>query len=77
MTTPQLTAEIFRQLSLIAEDESKLQRAIKALKRITAPKPDPTLMTREEFVARVKEAEKGPRRSFSSAKELDNYIRSL
>lgn len=77
MSTAQLTAEIFRQMSLIAEDESKLQRALKALKRITTPKPDPTLMTKEEFVARVKEAEKGPRRSFSSVKELDAYIRSL
>lgn len=45
MSTAQLTSQILQQVSLITEDEGKLQRALKALKRITTPKPDPTEMT--------------------------------
>ena len=38
MTTIQMNAELFRQLSIIAEDESLMKKALKALKRITAQK---------------------------------------
>ena len=36
MTALQLNADIFRELSLIAEDENLMLKALKALKRITA-----------------------------------------
>ena len=45
MTTMQIDAEIFCQLSLIAEDDGKMKRALKALRRIAEPKTDPTLAT--------------------------------
>ena len=77
MTALQMNAEIFRQLSLIAEDDSKMKRALKALRRIAEPKPDPTLMSREEFFARVDEAKKGPSMRFTNVEELDRYISSL
>lgn len=35
MTTLQLNAELFRELSLISEDEGMMEKAIKALRRIT------------------------------------------
>ena len=76
MSAAKLTAEILQQVSLITEDEGKLQRALRALKRITMPKPDPTEMTYEQFVARVREAEKTPTRTFDSVEELDRYIQS-
>lgn len=38
MTALQLNAELFRELSIIAEDESLMQKALKALKRITSRK---------------------------------------
>jgi len=38
MTTLQLNAELFRELSIISEDEGMMKKAIKALKRITAQK---------------------------------------
>lgn len=75
MSTAQLTSEIFRQMSLIAEDEGKLKRALKALKRITATKPDPTLMTEEEFVERVKNAEKGPRATMQPNENLTDFLK--
>ena len=36
MTALQLNADIFRELSVIAEDENMMQNALQALKRITA-----------------------------------------
>lgn len=81
MSTAQLTAELFRQMSLIVEDEGKLKRALKALKRITASKPDPTLMSEEEYMALLDKSEEkfrnGKYKSFSSVNDLDRYIRSL
>ena len=38
MTALQLNAELFRQLSLIAEDETLMQKAVKYLKKLTAKK---------------------------------------
>ena len=72
-----MNAEIFRQLSLIAEDEGKMKRVLKALRRIAEPKPDPTLMSREEFFARIDRASKGKSMTFANVEELDQHIRSL
>ena len=58
MTAIQLNAEIYRAMGIIAEDENLLARAAKYLKKLAAKKEDPTLMTKEEFFARVDEAEK-------------------
>ena len=38
MTTLQLNAELFRELSIIAEDEGLMKKAIKYLKKLTAQK---------------------------------------
>ena len=38
MTTLQLNAELFRELSIISEDEGMMKKAIKALKKITSKK---------------------------------------
>ena len=38
MTALQLNAELFRELSIIAEDESLMQKAVKYLKKLTAKK---------------------------------------
>ena len=58
MTTSELNAEVLRNLSIVAEDENLLRRVAKYLRRVVAEKQnDPTLMTEEEFFARVEEAE--------------------
>ena len=52
MTAIQLNAEI-----LLAEDEGMLKRVAKYLRKLVAEKEaDPTLMSKEEFFARVDEA---------------------
>ena len=38
MTALQLNAELFRELSIIAEDEGMMKKALKAIKRLTAQK---------------------------------------
>ena len=38
MTSLQLNAELFRELSIIAEDESLMKKALKSLKKLTAKK---------------------------------------
>ena len=38
MTTTELNAQLFRELSIIAEDEGLMRKALKALKKLTAQK---------------------------------------
>ena len=57
MTAIQMNAEILRNMSIIAEDENLLKRAAKYLRRLAAEKEaEPTLLSKEEFFARVDEA---------------------
>lgn len=53
MTTLQLNAEMLRLMSIVAEDENMLKRAVKYLKTLVSKREDPTLMSREEFFAQV------------------------
>ncbi len=38
MTAMEVNAELFRELSIIAEDEGMMKKALKAIKRLTAQK---------------------------------------
>jgi len=77
MTAIQMNAELLRNMSIIAEDENLLKRAAKYLRKLVAEKNDPTLMSEEDFFAKIERAEKQSGKSFASAEELDKYIRSL
>lgn len=78
MTALQLNTEIYRSLGIISEDESMLKKVAKYLSNIAWKMTnDPALMSKEEFFARLDEAEKSPSRTFASVEELDKYIRSL
>ena len=69
MTAIQLNAEILRNMSIIAEDETLLKRAAKYLRKLVSE--------RKEFFARIDKARKQPGKQFSSVEELDQYIRNL
>ena len=56
MTALQLNAELYRAMGEIADDETLMAKVLKYVKRLAAKKEDPTLMTKEEFFARVDEA---------------------
>jgi hypothetical protein len=77
MTAIQMNAELLRNMSIIAEDENLLKRAAKYLRKLVAEKEDSSLMTEEEFFAKIERAEKQPGKSFANVDELDKYIRSL
>ena len=77
MTAMELNAQIWRDIAEIADSEPLMKQLAKYLKKLTSKKHDPTLMTKEEFFARVDEAKKGPSKQFENIEELDKYIRSL
>ena len=82
MTAIQMNAELLRNMSIIAEDENLLKRAAKYMRKLVAEKQaDPTLMTKEEFFARVDEAreqiKQGKSISFSNPQEMNKWLNSL
>ena len=78
MTALQLNADIYRNLGIIAEDETMLDKAAKYLRRLVKQMTnDPTCMTKEEFFARIDEAEKGPRYRMLPDETLDEMLTRL
>ena len=75
MTSMELNQELFRQLAIVASDENLMRKTIKAIKRII--EQDTTEMTREQFMARVEQAERGKTLHFDSVEDIDRYVRSL
>ena len=59
MTTIELNAELYRNLGTIAEDETMLAKVVKYVRKLAKQiTDDPTRMSKEEFFARIDEAEK-------------------
>jgi uncharacterized protein Smg (DUF494 family) len=62
MTALQLNAELFRELSIIAEDENLMKKAVKYLKKLSAKKQtmDETeyIMSSPEMVRIIRQGEK-------------------
>ncbi len=56
MTAMELNAQIWRDMAEIADSEPLMKQLAKYLKKLVAKKTDQTLMTKEEFFARVDEA---------------------
>lgn len=77
MTSVQLNAQIWRDMGILADSEPMMKRVAKYLRKLVKEKEDPTLMTEEEFFAKIERAEKQPGKVFDSVDELDKYIRSL
>ncbi len=57
MTTLQLNAELYRAMGEIADDEALMAKVLKYVKKLAAKKNDPTLMTKEEFFAKLERGE--------------------
>ena len=80
--TGALNAEILRNLGTLAEDETMLNRVAKYLRRLVKEsEADSTLMTKEEFFARVDEAREeirqGKGKRFSNPEEMNAWLNSL
>ena len=58
MTTAQFNAEIMQNLSVLADSEDMMTRVAKYLRKLVKEKKaDPTLMSKEEFFAKLDKAE--------------------
>ena len=54
MSTAEMTAEMFRDLSVIAEDDNLMKRAMRYLKKLACERRvDDSLMTKDEFFAMI------------------------
>ncbi len=70
-----LNADFLRDLSIVAEDENLLSKAVKYIRKLAAKKEDPTLMTKEEFFARVDKAKEGPTYSMLPGENLTSFLK--
>lgn len=78
MQTGVLNAEILHNLGVIAEDESVLARVAKYLRKVVKEmREDPTLMSKEEFFARIDEAKKGPLYELQTGETIEDLIRRV
>lgn len=80
--TGALDAEILRNLGTLAESETMLKRVAKYLRKLVKEsEADPTLMTKEEFFARVDKAEKeiaeGKGIAFTNIDDMNAWLNSL
>lgn len=77
-----MNTELWQDIGYIADDETLMRRLSKYVKRLAKEKADdPTLMTKEEFFARVDESREQIRRGegirFSNREEMNNWLNSL
>ena len=76
-----LNTELWQSIGAIADNDALMRRLTRYAKRLAKEKEDPTLMTKEEFFARVDEAKKeyenGMFKSFSNLDEMNAWLNSL
>ncbi|MBR5972830.1 MAG: hypothetical protein IK017_09295 [Paludibacteraceae bacterium] len=72
-----INTELWQSIGAIADNESLMKRLTQYAKKLVKEKNDSTLMTKEEFLAKIDRAEKQSGKRFDSVEELDKYIRSL
>ena len=82
MTTVQMNAEVYRSLSVIAEDSELMKRAMVYLRKLARQKQqDDATMTKDEFFSmidkRMEDYEKGEYVSFSSPEQMHRYLEAL
>ena len=84
MTAVQLNTmntELWQSIGAIADSESLMKRLTRYAKKLVKEKNDPTLMTKEEFFARVDEAreeiKQGKGKRFSNPEEMNAWLNSL
>ena len=76
-----MNTELWQSIGAIADNDALMRRLTRYAKRLVKEKEDPTLMSKEEFFARVDEAkleyEKGNYKSFSNLDEMNAWLNSL
>ena len=81
MNALQLNANIYESLSIISKDEDLLKRAATYLHKLAEKKKDDTLMTKEEYFAKIdralQQAERGEVIEFSTKEEMNEWLNNL
>ena len=82
MTAIQLNAELYRAMSEIADDETLMNKVLKYVKKLAASKcPDPTLITKEEFFAKLEKGEEefkqGKCHQMLPGESLDEFLQRV
>ena len=76
-----MNTELWQSIGAIADNQSLMQRLTRYAKRLVKEKEDPTLMSKEEFFARVDEAKKeyeeGKYTSFDNIEDMNKWLQSL
>ena len=76
MTAMELNAQILRDMAEIADSEPLMTKLAKYLKKLVKEKAkDQTLMTKEEFFARVDESKKGKSHRMSHGENLTEFLK--
>jgi len=81
MTTLELNAELYRAMGLIADDETLMEKVLKYVKKLAAKKADSTLMSKEEFFAKIKRAQEQHDRGegilFTNKEDMNAWLQNL
>jgi len=81
--TTDLNVEMYRALARIADDESLMKQAVDFVKSLvkTKKKSDPTLMTKEEYFAKIdrslEQAKRGEVKVFTNKEDMNAWLNSL
>ena len=82
MTAVQLNADIYRNLEIIASDETMLERVAKYVRRLAKQlTDDPTCMSKEEYFAMLdrskEQAERGDVYRFNDKEKMLEWLNNL
>lgn len=76
MSTSELNAEVYRSMSIIAEDENALKRVVKYLRKVAKEITEDTArMTKEEFLQRVDNARMGVSHEMLPDEDLTSFLK--
>lgn len=82
MTALQLNAELYKNLGIIAEDETMMQKVVKYVRKLAKQMTDdPTCMSKEEYFAMLDRSERqiaeGKGITFTDVNKMNAWLNSL
>ena len=73
-----MNTELWQGIEAIADNESLMRRLTKFVNKLVKEKEsDPTLMSKEEFFARIDEAKKGTSYELKEGETIEDLIRRI
>lgn len=72
-----MNTELWQSIGAIADNTALMRRLTRYAKRLAKENEDPTLMSKEEFFARVDEAKKGPTYELQEGETIEDLIKRV